>query len=149
MYRIRIDRFSRHVIHSNQPSIKSYGSLVLLNNDLKKQDVDFIAADWKIPVMYNIEYLKKQLASRGVLNCSYCQRGPLKINEDLSKDPPKHMLATVDHIIPKSRGGEQFDYSNLTVACFKCNMKKGVNFGIKISENNYTWNNEIKSTFRF
>lgn len=32
--------------------------------------------------------------------------------------------ATIDHIIPKSRGGGE-DSVNLTLACFDCNQKKG------------------------
>ena len=31
---------------------------------------------------------------------------------------------TIDHIIPKSKGGED-DWENLTTACIKCNNKKG------------------------
>jgi 5-methylcytosine-specific restriction endonuclease McrA len=31
---------------------------------------------------------------------------------------------TVDHVIPKSRGGED-NWENLTTACIKCNNKKG------------------------
>lgn len=33
-------------------------------------------------------------------------------------------LLTIDHIIPKSRGGDS-TWENLTTACFKCNNKKG------------------------
>lgn len=31
---------------------------------------------------------------------------------------------TVDHVIPKSRGGEEI-WENLVTACVKCNNKKG------------------------
>ncbi len=31
---------------------------------------------------------------------------------------------TIDHIIPKSRGGDD-SWDNLTTACIKCNNKKG------------------------
>ena len=34
----------------------------------------------------------------------------------------KHL--TLDHVIPKSRGGKN-DWHNLVTSCFKCNLKKG------------------------
>lgn len=44
--------------------------------------------------------------------CQYCNK----------KFPANHM--TVDHIIPKSRGGEK-SWTNLVAACKECNQKKG------------------------
>tara|TARA_B100000214_G_scaffold317805_1_gene251845 strand:+ start:291 stop:794 length:504 start_codon:yes stop_codon:yes gene_type:complete len=44
--------------------------------------------------------------------CQYC-----------SKTFPTEKL-TVDHVIPKSRGGEK-SWTNLVTACKKCNQKKG------------------------
>jgi len=35
-----------------------------------------------------------------------------------------HKLMTIDHIVPKSRGGRN-TWENLVVACKKCNQKKG------------------------
>lgn len=33
--------------------------------------------------------------------------------------------ATIEHIIPRSRGGERFLPTNLTIACAKCNRRRG------------------------
>jgi 5-methylcytosine-specific restriction endonuclease McrA len=33
--------------------------------------------------------------------------------------------ATIEHIVPRSRGGERFLPSNLTIACAKCNRRRG------------------------
>lgn len=44
--------------------------------------------------------------------CQYCGK---------SQDPK---LMTIDHVIPRSRGGEN-TWENLVVACKKCNQRKG------------------------
>ena len=38
-------------------------------------------------------------------------------------------LATVDHVMPLSKGGAEFDEANCVVACYRCNQKKGDRFG--------------------
>lgn len=44
--------------------------------------------------------------------CQYCGRNPRK--EEL----------TLDHVIPKSMGG-QTDWGNVVTCCYECNQKKG------------------------
>jgi 5-methylcytosine-specific restriction endonuclease McrA len=44
--------------------------------------------------------------------CQYCA------------DTPGHSHLTVDHIVPRSRGGVH-DWHNLVTACKRCNQKKG------------------------
>lgn len=57
-----------------------------------------------------IELSRKNILRRDGFQCQYCG----------TKQPP----LTVDHIIPRSRGGpDQWD--NLTSACIKCNNRKG------------------------
>ncbi|MCF8240279.1 MAG: HNH endonuclease [Melioribacteraceae bacterium] len=53
---------------------------------------------------------RKNIIKRDKFKCAYCGRGDLPL--------------TVDHIIPKSRGGEDI-WENLTAACLRCNNKKG------------------------
>jgi len=64
------------------------------------------------------EFLAEQLIKTGNLTCFYCNRN------DLTIEGPKS-AATVDHIIPKSSGGKEFDKENFAVCCFSCNSKKG------------------------
>ncbi|NIR52078.1 HNH endonuclease, partial [candidate division KSB1 bacterium] len=57
-----------------------------------------------------VSFSKKNILRRDDFTCQYCgnQENPL----------------TVDHIIPKSRGGKT-TWTNVVVACKPCNMKKG------------------------
>lgn len=57
-----------------------------------------------------IIFSRKNILKRDNHRCAYCGRG----------DKP----LTIDHIIPKSRGGEE-TWENLIAACTKCNNKKG------------------------
>jgi len=57
-----------------------------------------------------VSFSKKNILRRDNFTCQYCG----------NKDHP----LTVDHIIPKSRGGETI-WTNVVVACKPCNMKKG------------------------
>ena len=57
-----------------------------------------------------IAFSKKNILRRDNFTCQYCG------NNDSS--------LTVDHIIPKSRGGKS-NWNNVVVACKPCNLKKG------------------------
>jgi 5-methylcytosine-specific restriction endonuclease McrA len=57
-----------------------------------------------------IELSRKNILRRDGMRCNYCGK----------TSPP----LTVDHIIPRSRGGND-TWENLTCACVKCNNKKG------------------------
>jgi 5-methylcytosine-specific restriction endonuclease McrA len=45
--------------------------------------------------------------------------------EDYSANNKNSNLATIDHVIPLSKGGNKYDESNLVIACKTCNKKKG------------------------
>lgn len=53
---------------------------------------------------------RKNILRRDGYKCCYCGRGDLTL--------------TIDHIIPKARGGTD-SWDNLVTACTKCNNKKG------------------------
>lgn len=62
-----------------------------------------------------IPYKKIILTRRNILKrdghkCAYCGRGDLPL--------------TIDHVIPKSKGGDD-TWENLVAACLPCNNKKG------------------------
>ncbi len=63
----------------------------------------------KIPFK-NIELSRKNILRRDDHRCQYCGK--------------KSVELTIDHIIPKSRGGVD-TWENLVTACVKCNNRKG------------------------
>lgn len=69
----------------------------------------------RIAKYINLPYKRVVLTRRNILRrdgykCAYCGRGDLPL--------------TVDHIIPKARGGDD-NWENLISACTNCNNKKG------------------------
>ncbi len=61
---------------------------------------------------FNRSVSRKSIFMRDGFRCQYCLK-PFSAN-----------ALTLDHVIPKSRGGKS-DFSNLTSSCFSCNNKKG------------------------
>lgn len=53
---------------------------------------------------------RKNILRRDLYKCQYCQRSDVPL--------------TIDHIIPKSKGGDD-TWENLITACVHCNNKKG------------------------
>jgi len=53
---------------------------------------------------------RKNILRRDAYRCGYCGRGDLRL--------------TIDHIIPKARGGTD-SWDNLVSACTLCNNRKG------------------------
>ena len=137
MINLRVHKQLHHIYESTSP--KSLSSSILLNADLRSRDVDYITSDWRIQLAYNVEFLKKQKKKYQVLNCSYCPKENLFINEDFTRQPETEFLATVDHIVPISKGGDKLSYDNLTGACWDCNNKKKNLIGYKIGENKYSY----------
>ncbi|HPD33070.1 MAG TPA: HNH endonuclease [Candidatus Kapabacteria bacterium] len=58
----------------------------------------------------NIDLSRKNIFRRDGMQCQYCGK--------------KNVQLTVDHIIPRSRGGTD-TWENLATACVTCNNKKG------------------------
>ncbi|MGK9475896.1 HNH endonuclease [Melioribacter sp. OK-6-Me] len=66
---------------------------------------DYIRVPYK-----KIILTRKNILKRDGHRCAYCGRGDLPL--------------TVDHVIPKSRGGTD-TWENLVAACLPCNNRKG------------------------
>ena len=82
-------------LHSSYKSI-SWPSVIRLNK--------FVSVPYKKVVL-----TRKNILKRDQYKCAYCGRGDLPL--------------TVDHIIPRSRGGEEI-WENLVSACVVCNNRK-------------------------
>lgn len=119
-----------HIVEPETPFHKSYASLLCLNNSLKQQDVDFLNESaikekyhYKQRIEFSRKHLKSVLRETGSLCCVYCQKNNLII-EDEGMYVKSHVKATIDHIIPVSKGGEVFSTKNVVVSCEKCNQLK-------------------------
>jgi 5-methylcytosine-specific restriction endonuclease McrA len=77
----------------------------------------------KIPRRISLPVTRRGVLSRDHYTCQYCGAAP----------PRKNL--TVDHIIPRSRGGKT-TWENVVTACDKCNGRKGsrtpVEAGLKL-----------------
>ena len=112
---------------------------------MDKETFDFLINNKKseniILLLNNLRFLKSELKRKGELSCEYCGKKDLKIYDITSSDIRPESLsdpniiinmkfnqkdgATCDHKIPKSKGGDKFDFSNLAVSCYSCNRRKG------------------------
>tara|TARA_R100001015_G_C4601320_1_gene156272 strand:- start:360 stop:884 length:525 start_codon:yes stop_codon:yes gene_type:complete len=77
----------------------NFPSVIVLNSYIRKKGITTSPS-------------RKTVFFRDKYKCQYCQGDFLK-----------HQL-TLDHVIPKSRGGEK-SWGNLVACCIPCNQKKG------------------------
>ncbi len=63
-----------------------------------------------VPRFFNLPLSRRSLLSRDNYTCQYCGVNDLPL--------------TIDHVIPKSRGGKT-EWTNVVAACVACNRKKG------------------------
>jgi 5-methylcytosine-specific restriction endonuclease McrA len=103
----------KHTVLIDDVQVNSYANLVLLNKVYSKME----QTRWR---KARQEFLQEELKNKGSLRCFYCQKDNLKIEE--SKRQNK---ATVDHVVPKSNGGDKFSHTNFVVCCDSCNRRKG------------------------
>lgn len=102
------------------PHLKSQAALILLCRKLgnfKRHN----KPEWRIWLSFRNKFLKRE-ARKGPLTCAYCGLGPLYKNSRITPDKYK---ATIDHVKPRSKGGREYDESNLAVCCLECNQRKG------------------------
>ena len=62
------------------------------------------------PFLDRVAFNKKNILRRDGYTCQYCGRRGERL--------------TVDHMVPRSRGGET-TWTNVVAACLKCNLQKG------------------------
>ncbi len=99
----------RNIILVDNPDIKSHAASVMLKWNYRKIEIE----------QYH-EARMKFLLSQKKLVCACCGRDDLRADIGNKKD-----VATIDHIVPRSKGGSIMDTANWQVMCKKCNNKKG------------------------
>lgn len=104
---------------------KTYAASVLLKNYYAERDVTYrnSFAYRMRQIGFSRNYLTSVLKETGELCCVYCKKSNLVIELDGMRVSEKNK-ATIDHIVPTSKGGDPFDYNNLCVACGTCNGEK-------------------------
>ncbi len=103
----------------------TYASYILLKDYYWERDEDnakSIANRMRM-IGFSRTYLTQVKETTGDLCCSYCPKTNLIIEMEGMK-VPNGIKATIDHIVPISKGGPLFDLNNIAVACGKCNHKK-------------------------
>ena len=68
---------------------------------------------------------KAIIAKKGFLSCEYCgSRLTCNFKQKAGTPHPRN-LATIDHVVPVSKGGGRLDEANVIVCCYACNVDKG------------------------
>jgi len=102
-------------IYSRNPNIQSRASYLLLRQELTANSI----LPW-------LKFRENYLDQFEVLTCSKCGKTHLKKEIEDNSDPEQlKELATVDHIIPLSKGGKKYSRKNMQVMCHTCNNRKG------------------------
>lgn len=103
----------------------TYASSVLLKAFYWEHDEDNFKsiANQMRQIAFSRNYLTLVKETTGNLSCSYCPKINLVIELEGMK-VPNRLKATIDHIVPTSKGGARFDYDNICVSCGSCNSRK-------------------------
>jgi len=107
----------KHKILVENPDPLSQAAYLLLN-DYYASQADYTDG-YRGWLRFRSDLLNRWQTERGELFCHYCGKGPLPI-----EDPSQKKVATIDHVMPLSKGGPKFDENNLVIACYACNSKK-------------------------
>jgi hypothetical protein len=113
--------------------IEPYKTILVLNASY--EPINF--TNWKRAIVLLLKEKAQRLSSRVIRLLDYIK---LPIKKIMSHKPSRNMIykrdnhtcqycgskksLTIDHVIPRSRGGQD-TWENMVVACSSCNTKKG------------------------
>jgi len=110
-------KLGKHRVMVKEPHPGSMASLVLLSKDCEKAE----RRKW---LDFRDELLDEAEERDGQLVCTDCgQDGLIRQIPDGKFRQPAN-LATIDHVIPVSKGGPRFERSNCAIVCYPCNQSK-------------------------
>ncbi len=100
-------------ISLNQEEMEKYAGVVRTPSRVivAPQAIHLSFADVKIEGLLKVKYSRRNIFNRDSNTCQYC--GVQFSRSEL----------TVDHVVPKSRGGRN-SFTNIVAACIPCNSKK-------------------------
>jgi len=114
-------------------AIKPNSTVLVLNSSFEPLNI----TSWKRAIVLLLKEKAQVLSNRVIRLLSYIK---LPVSRIASHKPSKAMVykrdenkcqycgstkhLTIDHVVPKSKGGSE-DWTNLVVACSSCNTKKG------------------------
>lgn len=104
----------KHNVLSEDPDIQSLAALVLLTRKLVGKQLSY--KHW---LRYRKWFLREYCRNHDGIKCEYCGKDSLKMFSRSNDN-----LATLDHVIPLSKGGARFSSANIVVACYACNSRK-------------------------
>jgi len=90
-----------------------------------------IRPQWRQWLSFRKWYFRQKL-KEGPLACHFCDTVNLKVN---TFGTPKKLQATIDHFLPRAKGGREYHWDNLVVCCRVCNAKKADKLDFKVSQN--------------
>lgn len=114
-------------------TIEPNTTVLVLNSSYEPLNI----TSWRRAIVLLLKEKAQVLSNRVIRLVNYVK---LPVSRIMSHKPSKGMIykrddnkcqycgstrhLTIDHVIPKSKGGSE-DWSNLVVACSQCNTKKG------------------------
>ena len=104
--------YSQHNIYSwMQLPVKNDNYIMTSQGPIIVPEIMLLTEYNHVPLR-KVVFCRKNLWNRDKRRCQYCSKEP-KIDE-----------ITIDHIVPRSKGG-QSTFDNCVLACIECNKKKG------------------------
>jgi len=107
----------RHVLTVEEPHPQSMAALVALRRTYRDIELD----RW---LKFREALLDAFEAVHGCLRCHYCGRRDLVREENPMTGRQPANMATIDHVVPVSKGGPKEDPNNCVIACQGCNSRK-------------------------
>lgn len=116
---VLIETKKAEIVKKSDHFVKTMGGK-LINVPTVLRLIKFIRMIYKKEVPFS----KKNIFVRDAYICQYCGRQLSKGVISTKEKNFKKMKATIDHLVPVSKGGTS-SWENCVCSCFECNNKKG------------------------
>ena len=93
---------------------------------LAPQVIRFPDCEYTSPLIKTVKYSRRNIYNRDRFQCQYCGNKRSEFRAAMQKGTFKQGLLNLDHVVPRSRGGES-SWTNVVTSCTWCNTDKGDN----------------------